>query len=397
MKKVTITTVYKGFNYGSSLQAYASKLYLYKLGYNSEIIGYKDGLLKGRNFSFKKLFIMFLRTFWRPSLFRKTFLTYKTIIQKEISQEDRKAFFQFTENNLQVKKFSWKGLKTYVSKDDVVACICGSDQIWNATNVYIDPIYYLKFAPKQKRIAYAPSFGKKEIPPYNKEIIKKNISGFNYLSVREEQGVAIIKELRGKEVPALIDPTLLLDKNNWLDTISNLKEEKKEKYILLYFLDKPSSVAVKYIEELIRIYKCPVISIPYIHSEFDTFKCIKKLGVGPLDFVDLISNALFVCTDSFHGTAFSVNLNIPFFTFKRNYGAATDQSSRITTLLEKLQLSNRFISVTEINGEMQFEAPMCFNNSNKILHHEREKSKKYLVNALSNIESKTKNGGNNEK
>lgn len=66
MKKISITTVYKGFNYGSSLQAYASKLYFSSLGYDSEIIGYRDGFLKGRDIRFKV--IIFLRIFWRPSL-----------------------------------------------------------------------------------------------------------------------------------------------------------------------------------------------------------------------------------------------------------------------------------------------------------------------------------------
>lgn len=72
-------------------------------------------------------------------------------------------------NKLQVKKLSWHELKAYASNEDVLACVCGSDQIWNATNIYIDPVYYLKFAPVNKRVAYAPSFGKSEIPQYNKE------------------------------------------------------------------------------------------------------------------------------------------------------------------------------------------------------------------------------------
>ncbi|MGU8573756.1 hypothetical protein ACV3Q2_07570 [Clostridium perfringens] len=137
MKKITITTLYKGFNYGSSLQAYASKLYIANLGYESEIIGYKDGIFKGRNFSFKKLIIMFLRTFWRPYLLKKTFLTYKNSLEKDIGRESKIKFINFYNENLNVKKFSWKELKKYSRRKDVVACLCGSDQIWNATNIYI--------------------------------------------------------------------------------------------------------------------------------------------------------------------------------------------------------------------------------------------------------------------
>jgi len=392
MKKISITTVYKGFNYGSSLQAYASKLYLASMGYEPEIIVYKDGLLKGRDFRFKKLFVMFLRTFWRPSLFKKTFLTYKNSFQKQISEDAKKAFLNFELNRLQVKKYSWHELKVYAGNDDVLACVCGSDQIWNATNIYVDPIYYLKFAPKEKRVAYAPSFGKSEVPQYNKEIIKKNVSRFDYLSVREEQGVSIIKNLTGREVPALIDPTLLVDKNNWTDILDNFKELKYEKYILLYFLDTPSGAAIKHIKRLVEVYQCSIICIPYKHSEFDEFKSCENIGAGPLEFIHLIANAVFVCTDSFHGMAFSVNFNIPFLIFNRIYGAASDQSSRIVSLLEKLDLQERFIYETEVSEKISIEDTMTFENSNRLLAIERQKSKEYLQNAFYNIENKVNYG-----
>jgi len=399
MKKVSITTVYKGFNYGSSLQAYASKEYLSSLGYDAEIIGYRDGVIKGRDIRFNKLLVMFLRSFWRPSLFRKTFSTYKTSLQKQISEDAKLAFLEFADRRLQVKKYSWQGLKAYASDANVLACVCGSDQIWNATNIYIDPIFYLKFAPTQKRIAYAPSFGKSEIPEYNQEIIRKNISEFDYLSVREEQGAEIIKDLTGIDAPVMIDPTLLLDKNDWLNTVNDLKvcEREKGKYILLYFLDKPSSTAIQYIERLLKVYHCSAIAIPYQHSEFADFECSESVSTGPLQFIDLVSNALFVCTDSFHGTAFAMNLNTPFLTFKRDYGTAADQSSRITSLLDKFELEERFISETEPGGKLRLEYQMSFENSNRLLGCERQKAKEYLLNSLASIESKTNCGGSHEK
>jgi hypothetical protein len=389
MEKISITTVFKGFNYGSSLQAYASKKYLSSLGYEAEIIGYRDGVIKGRDIRFKKLFIMLLRTFWRPRLFKKTFSTYKNSLQKEISEGAKKAFLEFADRRLQVKKYTWSGLKMYARNDNVLACVCGSDQIWNATNIYIDPIFYLKFAPKKKRIAYAPSFGKSEIPKYNKGIIRKYVSGFDYLSVREEQGANIIKDLTGIDAPVLIDPTLLLDKTDWLNTVDDLKVCERGKYILLYFLDKPSSAAIWYIKRLIEVYNCSAIAIPYQHSEFVEFECCSSVSAGPLEFIHLVSNASFVCSDSFHGTAFAINLNIPFLTFKRNYGMAKDQSSRIISLLEKLELIKRFICETELSEEINLEYQMSFENSNRLLACERQKAKEFLLNSLAIIESKT--------
>lgn len=390
MKKISITTVFQGFNYGSSLQAYASKEYLSSLGYEAELIWYRDGVIEGRDIRLIKLLVMFLRTFWRPYLFKKTLSTCRRSLQKEIREDAKRAFLEFAEKRLQVKKLTWYGLRQYARNAEVLACVCGSDQIWNATNIYVDPIFYLRFAPKRKRIAYAPSFGKNEIPNYNKGIIRKYLSGFEHLSVREEQGANIIKEFTGRDVPVMLDPTLLLDKNEWLKTVHDLKTYARGNYILLYFLDKPSSSAIWYIERLITVYNCYAIAIPYQHREFadlDRYLSVSA-GAGPLEFVDLVLNASFVCTDSFHGTAFSINLNIPFLTFKRDYGTATDQSSRITSLLEKLKLEDRFISEPEISRELKLMYQMSFEDSNNLLARERQKAKEYLLNSLAAIESK---------
>lgn len=396
MGKVTITTAHKGFNYGTSLQAYASKSYITSLGYDAEIVWYKEGFIKGRDIRLRKLIFMFLRTFWRPSLFKKTLLSYKSSLTKEINEDAKKIFLEFTEKELNIQSFSWRELKEYVRKEEVIACICGSDQIWNATNIYIDPIYYLKFAPRKKRVAYAPSFGKDEIPKYNKNAIKRNISQIDYLSVREEQGSNIINELVGREVPVMIDPTLLLNKEDWLKAIRDINNNDKKKYILLYFLDKPSQEAMRYIENLMKIYKCDIISIPNKHDEFEKFDNCNSFSTGPLEFIDLIANSLFVCTDSFHGMAFSINLNTPFFIFKRVYGAASDQSSRIVSLLEKLELQDRFINETEASGELYIDYEMSFDNSNILLEGERVKAKTYLLDAFSNIKNNLNYGGNNE-
>ena len=105
MDKIGICTVYTGFNYGSSLQAYASKKYISNLGYDVDILTYKDGLVKGRDIRIKKLLIMFLRTFWRPKLFRKTFLTYRNSLKKELDLESKRYFFDFEKNNYRLNNY----------------------------------------------------------------------------------------------------------------------------------------------------------------------------------------------------------------------------------------------------------------------------------------------------
>lgn len=393
MKKIGIATVYTGFNYGSCLQAYASQQFISSMGYDTTLLWYNDGLIRGRDIRIKKIIGMVIRTFWRPKLFKKTFLTYRNSLKKEINNETKKYFLEFQSNKLKVKKCSWKGLKKFANDADTLACICGSDQIWNATNIYIDPIFYLRFAPKNKRVAYAPSFGKEFIPKYNKNIIKRYIADFDYISVREEQGVNIVKQLINREVQSVLDPTLLLNKVQWLECI-NEENDLPEEYILVYFLDNPTEVAVSYIAEVYEKFNIPIISIPYKFKELSKFDNLQYRNAGPEQFIDLINNAKFVCTDSFHGMIFSVNLNTPFYIFQRNYGTATDQSSRIVSILEKLKLKERFVSEVYSNdiNKDKINVEINFEESNKLLQEEREKSIRYLSNAFSSIEIKNKRG-----
>lgn len=101
---------------------------------------------------------------------------------------------------------------------EAVACFSGSDQIWNSSTLYVDPLYYLRFAPKQKRVALSPSFGRNFIADYNKNKMKKWINDYPYLSVREDSGVKLIKELTGLEAQHLLDPTLIINSEEWRKT-----------------------------------------------------------------------------------------------------------------------------------------------------------------------------------
>lgn len=388
-RKIGISTVYTGFNYGSSLQAYASKIYLSNMGYEVELLSHKEGIVKGRDIRINKIMAMFLRTFWRPSLFKKTFLTYRNSLKKEINIETKEEFLKFYDQRLKPIKYSWKQLKEYGKQKETLACICGSDQIWNATNIYIDPIFYLRFAPKHKRVAYAPSFGKDIVPDYNKKVISKYITDIPYISVREEQGSKIVRELINREVPSVIDPTLLLNKEEWINEIENTIT-KPEKYILVYFLDKPSDRALAYIKTLQEKSNLPLVVIPYKYKEFDIFNNLQYKNAGPEQFLDLVNHASFVCTDSFHGMIFSANFNIPFYIFQRDYGTATDQSSRIISILNKLALQDRFISQTNKPKQVELaevNLMMDFIKANQLLERERIKSKDYLQQAFDNIKT----------
>jgi hypothetical protein len=381
MKKIGIVTVYTGFNYGSSLQAYASKKIYKKLGYKSEILGFSSSLVKGRDIRIEKLLIMFLRTIWRPKLLIKTFFTYKKTLNKNITQGSKEKFFKFSEKYLKVNKMNKKEMRRYGKEKEVVALICGSDQIWSSIAIYVDPFYYLRYFPIEKRVAYAPSFGKDIVPYYNKKIIKKYLTEINYISVREQQGKKIIKELINKEVQVLLDPTLLLNRKEWFENIDEINISPNEKYGLFYFLDIPNNLILENLKKIQEKEKIKIIGIPTSLQGIESL----TLDTGPIEFLNLINNAEFICTDSYHGMLFSINFNKPFYIFERNYGNSHNQNSRIVSILEILKLKERYVknkSLEEINWNIDW------NSINEQLNLERKKAKDYIVNALEKIEEK---------
>lgn len=372
MEKVLLTTVFSGYNYGSSLQVLATKTILKELGYDCRLVAMKS-LIKGRDIRIKKLITILIRSWLiRGKNGANALSTYKGSYNKVMIGDSVTRFEQFTNEYLEPHYMSWNSMKRLAK--ECIACFAGSDQIWNSSTMYVDPMYYLRFAPAEKRIAFAPSFGRDFVAEYNKKKMSKWISDFAYLSVREDSGVRLIKELTGRDAIHLIDPTLMVKRETWKNTL-NL-QDKQENYILTYFLDKPSESARKAIAELKETLKCEVIAIPY---QFDDMSyCDKVVPTGPIEFLDLINNAKCVLTDSFHGTAFSINLHTPFYVFGRNYGTAHSQNSRIESILKMMNMQDRF-EQKDIVGRLK---AINFEVSEQILSDERNKSRNYIINTI---------------
>ena len=334
--KVLLTTVFSGYNYGSSLQALAGKTILKELGYDCQLVAMKS-LVKGRDIRLKKLLTILVRSLMlRGKNGSKSLSIYQNSYNKTMIGDSASLFIRFSDEYLQPNYLSWDGMKK--AAKEAVACFAGSDQIWNSSTMYVDPMYYLRFAPAEKRVALAPSFGRDFVADYNKEKIGKWISEFAYLSVREDSGVKLIKEMTGREAIQLVDPTLMVDGETWKNILGI--DDKESNYILAYFLDKPSELARKAITELRAALKYEVIAIPY---QFDDMSyCDKMVSSGTIEFLDLINNAKCVLTDSFHGTAFSINLHTPFYVFSRAYGTAHSQNSRVESILKKVKMQARF-------------------------------------------------------
>lgn len=375
--KVILTTVFSAFNYGSSLQALAGKRIIEKTGYECELVKLKS-LIKGRDVRIGKLMTILFRSIFLNK--NNSLKTYNNSYNKTLVEGTECKFFNFTDTYLKPQEITYGELKRMA--EESIACFSGSDQIWNSSTLYVDPLYYLRFAPQYKRVALSPSFGRDFIADYNKEKMRKWIIDYPYLSVREDSGVKLIKELTGRDAMHLLDPTLIINSEEWKSILCI--EDKPNDYILAYFLDEPSDYAKKCLKKLKEKLDCKILAIPYKFEYMDYSDSI--IAAGPKEFVELVANAKVVCTDSFHGTVFAINMHTPFFTYEREYGSANKQSERVLSILRKVDMLDRY-QPKNVVGELN---NLDFEHSEEILNAERKKAYDYVNNAINSIKKNEK-------
>jgi hypothetical protein len=362
MKKTYIITLNGYFNYGNRLQNYALEkvlkkkqiypitLIIEKFNKNEKLLS-KIKRIKLNNF-LTKIFNQFF--FIGQKLIK---LKYKNIINKKTT-----IFKRFSKEFLNEKPFNQPNENSYF--------IAGSDQIWNPHYNSDFKKYFLQFAPKDKRIAYAPSFGVSEIPEDKKEKYKKWLNEIPHLSVREKEGAKIIKELTGRDVPVLVDPTLLLKKEEWLEISKEHENKPKSKYLLTYFLGTIPRDRKKLIKNIAKKYHLKIVRLADLKDK-------KTYTADPSEFIDYINSAEIFLTDSFHGTVFSILMETPFYVFQRLGGKS--MYSRIDTLLEMTNFKNREEKDINLSNNL---LEVDFAHVDEILKKERQKSMDFLKNAL---------------
>ena len=245
-------------------------------------------------------------------------------------------------------------------KADYSLFVIGSDQVWNPTFEYTGVAEYLPQIPTQKKISYAASFGVSKISE-NRGRVAQMLSDISYLSVRERAGQEIVAELTRKKAELVLDPTMLIESNDWIKlarkpSILIPKEGYILKYVLGENIDDASARTVSGNNDL------AIIDLKN-----------KSLPVGPAEFIWLIAHASYVCTDSFHASVFSILLHVPFSIFERVSNDA-DMSSRFDTLCEQFGLESRRISNS---GEM-CPGPVNWDKVDEALATARHESLHYL-------------------
>lgn len=374
MKKIVILTWLHNGNYGSILQAYALQKYLRNEGYAVNNIDLNPSIFEKVKNCIQQgnPLISLLKEKLNAAKSKKSCPNVHAFALKE------DKFQNFIKDNFSLtrKYRRFSELNDLIGKYD--AYICGSDQVWSP--MLLSPSYYLDFLPvSTKKISYACSFGMSLIPKQKKGRIGKWLEQFYAISVRENAGVDIVRSLTNKKCTTTVDPTMLLSSSDW-SLIVDENSIVKERYLLCYFLSYHSGQWQKAVS-IAKMRNLKVVVIPTTKESYgygDQVLC----DVGPEDWINLIKNAEFVATDSFHGCVFSILYHRQFCVFKRFAdGSKLSQNSRVYSLLSTYGLESCLVENIEDFQPMLIEST-TYEKVDITLLKKVEESKKWILNAI---------------
>lgn len=377
MKKIGIITFHNSYNCGSMLESYAIYKKMCEIDNDAEIIDFSsDGQ--------RNLY----------SIYEKN-NSIKNIVKNIVLFPHRKRIAfnngKYEEFKNKFFKLSKKYVNNNIDESNYLIIVAGSDQIWNITIEDYDDAYFLSFASKKiRKVAYAPSFGSKNILKYssNPEKYKNLISSFDALSIRENNGKKWIKELTGINVPVLIDPTLLYD-SSFYDKILDDECTPTGKYIFFYCpgFDRKLS---KFVKKISDKYNLPVIcwsTKSYYKKNISSFGFKLPKFESPSVYLSLIKNAELIITTSYHGTIFSTIYRKKFMTLKN--GGMYGDDDRVLTLLEQLNMKHKLIEPL-FDNNIDYLTDVDYSDYNIKIESLKKDAEKYIKENISKYYEKTK-------
>ena len=265
-----------------------------------------------------------------------------------------------------VKKYSAKLLDEYHIENLIV----GSDQVWRPCYNRYPEDTFLRFArhTNMRKVAYAASFGVSDLE-FSKRQLQRCVPllrQFDKVSVREASGVDLCRNYFHTEAEHVLDPTLLLDKEDYEAVCTGISK-RNGKFIACYLLD-PTGEQQRYIDRIAQ----------HLHLAPVYFTADKKASLSVEEWLAMFRDAAYVVTDSFHGTVFSIIFRKPFITIVNNARGA----DRFVSLLRTVRLENRLISSAEALTEELYGNPIDWQTVDAALLATRVKSMNYLQNAL---------------
>lgn len=355
MRTVGIITTYRQPNFGSVLQAYALQRVIDKLGYRSQVIDYKYPnsyhFKHGHPINGKSKGFMSKAKRWVKQYIH---LIFEWLGLRPVPKMKLLNKFINDEMNCTRQYRSYNDLHQHSPIFDIY--VSGSDQIWNPNEMYGDMSYFYDFVPDgSKIISYSSSFSCDAVPEKYQKQYKHYLSRFTAISVRETNGINLVEELTGrKDAKLVLDPTLLLDKNEWMQLAQKSRKLKTpKKFILCYMLAYTYDPNEK-MKELLKFvqmkYNLPIVSLSPL-KDWDGGEYIRiehHQSIGNYEFLRLFAEAEIIITSSFHGTAFSLNFGKPFLALQNGKSNADD---RISSLLYNIEMQSQLIKTNTVLNE----------------------------------------------
>lgn len=327
MRKIGILTFHRAVNYGAVLQTYALCKAIEKLGGNPEVIDYRCKMIED--------------FYYKP--FSKDYsikMNIKNLLFYGKQRKRNTAFKGFRNDLIPLSKDSYYNSSEMEATEKLYdAFVVGSDQVWNYKCIGGDSTFLLDFVKSgKKKNSYAASLGKMTSEELDRMKFPKYLSDYNQISVREKDGFDIVKKNCSNEVEINLDPTLLLEMEEW-NKIAEYDE--KEKFVLVYSVNLPKKVIE--IGRRVAYEKGLKLMVVTLENKYSPMKNEENQSFcSPQKLLGYFANAEYVVTNSFHGTVFSIINQREFITIK-NDKAGLD-NSRLETLLESLDLESRLVN-----------------------------------------------------
>lgn len=341
MRKIGIVTIHRINNYGAVMQAYALNAYLRACGHDAKTIDYRTYRVKES----RQLFSPMKSIMDIPR-------NAQALLYAGRHFKRNRRFDAFLNDYLPITPEAYYTNEEMHHADlDFDTYICGSDQIWNTFCRNYDNTFLLDFARNRgQRISYAASLGAKSVHENHEPAFRRELPEYRALSVREADAVEIIEPYAGKRVSHVCDPVFLLTKSQWEETAA--EPLLKEPYIFFYHVKGDLPGMRDYVRQLSKQMGMKVVVVNMNLREM-LYQNVKRYDAGPREFLSLIQNAAFVCTNSFHATAFSLIFRKNFMVFSPG---ANGGSSRIYSLLQQVDLTDRIYgNHAPIEKEIDFD------------------------------------------
>ena len=299
-----------------------------------------------------------------------------------VAQRRKKAFDPFNKSVILHSQTLYDASTLPLCAEAYDAFITGSDQVWNFA--WYTPVLFLDFVPSGKtKLSYAASIASRHLTETQQEILQNSLRDFTAVSVREKSAVRLVEELSPVPVEEVLDPTLLLEREEW-DTVCS-ERVIAEPYIFCYFLGEDRALR-RLAARFAREHGLRLVTVPHAGGEVkfaDRYYGAERLyDTTPGDFLSLIKYATYVFTDSFHAVVFSNIYQRNFFVFNRN--KTNEMNSRIIDITRLLGFEQRYCyEKKQMNVQYLSSMPAVdYSKTNAIFEQQKEKSIGFLARAL---------------